>query len=107
MNFSTKENEDKTKDISAIYFDSNIFRSCRAVISRLKLSVLPCQQGEYAEWKKGYSIPYDIILSNNMWWNEEGRRHTWTNGIFLFKKPLHVMCPAFQEMAEHLPADRK
>lgn len=38
---------------------------------------------------------------------EEEGEGVWSDGIFLFKKQLCVMIPAFLRVAEHLPCDGK
>ena len=55
-----------------------------------------------SNWPKGYSIPYDVMLSNKSL-GEEGRKEgedIWSYGVCLPKLPLRVT-----KMAKHLPAD--
>lgn len=53
------------------------------------------------------TILYDVILSNKTSVMEEEGEGVWSDGIFLFKKQLCVMIPAFLRVAEHLPCDGK
>lgn len=56
--------------------------------------------------QKGYSMPYDIMLTSRSW-GKEGGKDIWSDGFCLPKKLLLKFSPAFLELAEYLCAARK
>lgn len=47
-------------------------------------------------WPKGYLRPYDVVLSNKKWEEEEGG-DIWSYGVFLPKSLLSMMKPSFPD----------
>ena len=56
---------------------------------------------------KGYSIPYDILLSNKAIEKMEEVVDVLSDCICLSKILLRIVSPSFLEVAEHLPTDGK
>lgn len=53
-------------------------------------------------------MPSGTVLSNNRWGKEGGRAGcSQSDAVCLPKELLHMMSPAFLELAELLPADGK
>lgn len=52
-------------------------------------------------WLQGYSTPHGVMLSTPSW-GKERETHVWT-GVCPPQSPSHGCCPAFLQLAEHLP----
>lgn len=59
------------------------------------------------DWPKGCPVAYGVYSATESGVQMEKVSDVQSDGIYLSKKLLHVMSPAFLQVAEHLPAHEK